>query len=135
MIKHERQEKMDGFVDIVAVAAISLLGSITPGPDFCIVLKNSLSHSRKAGFFTALGISLSLIFHLFYTLLSIGIFIAESPLVYTLTKWSGSIYLFYVGLSSLISSFKATSPLHLKQLKPLGQMSPSKALLQGFLTN
>jgi threonine/homoserine/homoserine lactone efflux protein len=126
---------MDVFLDIVAVAVISLLGSITPGPDFCIVLKNSLSHSRKAGFFTALGISLSLIIHLFYTLLGIGIIIAENPLVYAITKWTGAAYLFYIGLSSVVSSFKAPSSLDLKQFQSLGQMSSSKALLQGFLTN
>jgi RhtB (resistance to homoserine/threonine) family protein len=126
---------MEALSSAYAVAVISLLAAISPGPDFCIVLKNSLSHSRKAGLLTALGVSLALIFHLTYTLLGIGVFITQSPVVYTLIKCSGAIYLVYIGFSSLRSSFKSAVSLDQNQFTPLAHLSASKAVMQGFLTN
>ena len=96
---------MDTLASLFAVAIVSLLAAVSPGPDFFVVLRNSLSYSRKAGLLTALGVSLALTVHLFYTLVGIGVLIAESPFLYSLLKYVGVGYLFYIGLSSLISSF------------------------------
>lgn len=56
---------MDAASNLLAVAAVSLLAAVSPGPDFCIVVRNSLSYSRKAGFWTAFGVSLALVVHLY----------------------------------------------------------------------
>lgn len=126
---------MDTTSDLLAVAAVSLLAAVSPGPDFAIVLRNSLSYSRGAGLLTALGVSLALIVHLSYTLIGLGVLIAESPFLYTLIKYTGVAYLFYLGLSGLISSFKQPSALDVKATHFLNKISPFKALSQGFLTN
>jgi threonine/homoserine/homoserine lactone efflux protein len=63
------------FSSLSAVALVSLLAAISPGPDFCIVVRNSLSYSRKCGLLTAFGVSLALIVHLSYTLVGIGVLI------------------------------------------------------------
>lgn len=126
---------MDGFSSLLAVAAVSLLAAISPGPDFFIVLRNSLSYSRKAGLLTACGVSLALIVHLFYTLVGIGVLIAESPFFYSLLKYTGVAYLFYIGLNGLISSFKKTPSLDIDYTKSSAQISLSEAFMQGFLTN
>lgn len=126
---------MDHLSSLLAVASVSLLAAISPGPDFCVVLRNSLSYSRKAGFMTSLGISLALIIHLSYTLVGIGVLIAESPFLFTLIKYSGVAYLFYIGLSGLISSFRKASSLDIEYAKAANQISLSGALMQGFLTN
>ncbi|MCE5317940.1 MAG: LysE family transporter [Parachlamydia sp.] len=120
---------------IIAVAIVSLLAAISPGPDFFIVLRNSLSYSRKAGLLTALGVSLALVIHLSYTLVGIGVVIAESPFLYHLVKYTGVAYLFYLGLTGLLSSFKKQSSMNLAYAASTTQISASKALLQGFLTN
>jgi len=85
---------MEAYSNLLAVAVISLFAAISPGPDFFIVLRNSLSYSRKAGFLTALGVSLALIVHLTYTLVGLGVLIAESPVLYSLLKYTGVAYLF-----------------------------------------
>lgn len=126
---------MDNLSNLLAVAAVSLLAAISPGPDFAIVLRNSLSYSRLAGLLTALGVSLALIVHLCYTLIGLGVLIAESPFLYTLIKYTGVAYLFYLGLSSLIASFKQPSVLDLNYAHSMNQIAPFKALTQGFLTN
>lgn len=123
---------MDHLSQLITVAVVSLVAAISPGPDFFIVLKNSLSYSRRAGLLTALGVAVALTFHLTYTLVGIGVLIAESPLLYACLKYTGVCYLFYLGVSSLISSFKESSHdiecVH-------SACTPFSAFSQGFLTN
>lgn len=126
---------MDAFSNSLAVALVSLLAAISPGPDFVVVLKNSLAHSRRAGLATAVGVSLALLVHLTYTVIGIGVVIAESPLLYAIIKYLGVAYLFYIGLVSLQSSFKGTPALNVPYAKSAHQLAYSKALAQGFLTN
>ncbi len=40
---------------IGTVTLIHILAVISPGPDFIVAIKNSLSYSRKTGIWTALG--------------------------------------------------------------------------------
>ena len=126
---------MDLYSNLAAVAVVSLLAAISPGPDFFIVLRNSLSYSRKAGLMTAVGVSMALIIHLTYTLVGLGMLIAESPFIYSLIKYVGVAYLFYIGLSGLLSSFKKSQKLDLEYVQEMNQIAASKAFLQGFLTN
>jgi len=126
---------MNDFSNLFAIAIVSLLAAISPGPDFFIVLKNSLTCSRKSGFLTAFGVSLALIVHLAYTLIGLGILIAESPLLYAFLKYGGVAYLFYIGLSGVISSFRNSDRLDTNCSSISNQISSFKSLRQGFLTN
>lgn len=126
---------MEVMSSLLAVTLVSLLGAISPGPDFLVVVKNSLSYSRKTGFLTALGVSLALIIHLSYTLIGIGILITEGSIVYLLLKYAGAGYLFYIGCKGFISSFKRQQPLDLCYAGTVNVPSPLTALKQGFLTN
>jgi RhtB (resistance to homoserine/threonine) family protein len=120
---------------LLTVALVSLLAAISPGPDFFVVVKNSLSYSRKIGFLTALGVSLALLIHLSYTLIGIGILITEGSLVYLILKYAGAGYLFYLGCKGLISSFKKQQALDLCYAGNAAALTPVNALKQGFLTN
>lgn len=126
---------MDAITNALAVATVSLLAAISPGPDFFVVLKNSLMYSRRAGFMTAFGVASALIIHLTYTLVGIGVLLAESPLLYAVVKYTGVAYLFYIGLKSVLSSFKKEGTVSLDYAQASEEISPSKAFLQGFLTN
>jgi len=116
-----------------AVGVISLIAAISPGPNFCIVLRNSLFDSRKAGLLTAFGVSLGSIVHLFYTLVGIGILIHKSPALYLMIKYIGAAYLFYLGLTVWISSFKNSAGMH-HGTGSVIPISSLKAVSQGFLT-
>ena len=126
---------MDALTSLLAVALVSILAVISPGPDFAIVLKNSLVHSRKAGMLSAVGICLALIIHLSYTLIGIGLLIAENPYLYSIIKYVGVAYLFYIGCKGVISSYNKASSLDLEYTKSANQISSTAALMQGFLTN
>ncbi len=88
---------MDAYSSMLAVAVVSLLGAISPGPDFFIVLRNSLVYSRKNGLMTACGVSVALFAHLTYTFVGIAVLIKESPFTYSLLTTIGAVYLLYIG--------------------------------------
>ncbi|MEI8124601.1 MAG: LysE family transporter [Parachlamydiaceae bacterium] len=126
---------MESSTSFLAVALISLIAAISPGPDFFIVFRNSLVHSRKAGFLTAFGVSMAIIVHLSYSLIGIGVLIAESPFLYAILKYSGVAYLFYIGLKGIISSFKQSSSVVVDYTQERNQISALAAFMQGFWTN
>ena len=117
------------------VGTVSLVAAISPGPDFIIVVRNSLVYSRKAGFWTSFGVACALFFHLTYTVIGIGVLIAESPLCYTVIKYAGVFYLFYLGITALVSAFKNHSAVQMNYKKSEIELSPKTAFKQGFLTN
>ena len=119
----------------LAVALISLIAAISPGPDFFIVFRNSLVHSRKAGFLTSFGVSMAIIVHLSYTIIGIGVLIAERPFLYAILKYSGVVYLFYIGLKGIISSFKQSPTVVVDSIQSENQISALAAFMQGFWTN
>lgn len=84
-----------------AVALISLLAAISPGPDFAIVTRNCLSGTFKTGFLTALGVSAALLIHVSYCLFGLAIIIQESPTLFLVLKYLGAGYLFYLGVMLL----------------------------------
>src|ERR1700722_9627545 len=124
---------MEAVSNLLAVALVSLLAAISPGPDFFVVVKNSLSHSRKMGFLTTLGVCLALLIHLSYTLIGIGVLITEGTVVYLLLKYAGAGYLFYIGCKGFVSSFKKQNPLEFCYAGT--SLTPATAIKQGFLTN
>lgn len=125
---------MEELSSVLAVGLVSLIAAISPGPDFFIVLKNSMAHSRKAGYLTALGVSSAVLIHLSYTLLGLGLVIAESPFLYNVIKYVGVTYLFYLGLKSILASF-GHSTINLEIAKSKKKLSNFGAFYQGFLTN
>lgn len=126
---------MESSTTFLAVAFISLIAAISPGPDFFIVFRNSLVYSRKAGIMTTFGISAAIIIHLTYTLVGIGVLIAEDPFLFALVKYSGVAYLLYIGLKGIIASFKPAPFVALECSKASNQIAPSAAFMQGFWTN
>ncbi len=86
---------------IATIAFISLLGAMSPGPDFAVVTKNCLSGHFRNGFLSALGISCALLIHLTYCVLGIALIIAESPSLFYTLKYLGAGYLIYLGIMLL----------------------------------
>lgn len=121
------------YSNFLVVGVVSLMAAISPGPNFCLVLRNSLAYSRKVGFFTALGISMGALVHLLYTLVGIAVVIRQSPSLYLLIKDLGAAYLFYLGLTVLLTSFKNSDKVNL--VTPTEPISFFKAISQGFFTN
>ncbi len=116
---------------MLTVFIVSLIAVLSPGPDFFIVLRNSLTYSRKNGLQTAFGVSTALIVHIAYTLVGIGMLIAKSPFIYSLLTYAGAAYLIYIGCMGFKKGSKKTH----EYTKAATELSMLNAFSQGFLTN
>jgi len=117
---------------IGTVAFLNLLAVISPGPDFVVTVRNSLCYSRRAGIFTALGISLALCIHLFYCAAGIGYIISRSVMLFSILKLLGAAYLIYLGVSSFMAK---GSRIDLPEERTGTDLTRLKAFRMGFLTN
>jgi RhtB (resistance to homoserine/threonine) family protein len=117
-----------------------LICVISPGPDFALVVRNSVMYSRRTGMFTALGTSLGLIFHATYTLIGIAILIQQSEWGFTIIRILGAGYLGYLGLSSFFKKPKAFESMahiddNVKKVDAADDLTPFQAVRVGFVTD
>lgn len=94
---------MESWAGIALVYTVFLGAMMSPGPDFLIVLRNSLGFSARAGIYTAAGIAAGLVIHVGYCVAGIGLLISQSILLFNLIKWLGAAYLIYMGVRALRS--------------------------------
>ena len=88
------------FLTIVGAHALAVA---SPGPDFALVLKQSLAHGRRAALWSSFGIGCGISVHIVYCVLGLGFFLKNSPLALTAVKYLGAAYLAYVGVQALRS--------------------------------
>ncbi|MDQ7049685.1 MAG: LysE family translocator [Enterobacterales bacterium] len=121
------------------LATVNMIAVASPGPDFAMVLKNTLQSGRKHGIATAFGIGLGILVHLTYTLLGIGFILSKSALIYAIIKWAGAAYLVYLAFMSFKSAkkeIKNTTNLTKTDTLPHVSKGPiALGLKQGFLVN
>lgn len=119
--------------EFLLVAGIHLLAVMSPGPDFAMVLRNSLIYSRRVGILAAVGLGLGILLHVTYSLLGIGLIISQSILLFNIIKLLGAAYLIYIGIKSLFA--KRQPELNEKFSDTGAEMSTLAAIRLGFLTN
>ncbi len=116
----------------LSLSALVMISLISPGPDFAVIVKNSLIYSRKTALLTALGIALGIMIHVSYTLLGLGIIIRESAWLFLIIKYLGAGYLLYIGFKSLRAKNTALGLGDVHHKKDISALS---AVGSGFLTN
>ncbi|MCE2705797.1 MAG: LysE family transporter [Proteobacteria bacterium] len=103
---------------IVYVLVIDFLAIMSPGPDFFMVLKNSLTDSLKAGFYTTLGIALGSTIVFACGLFGIGTIVASSKYLFMVIKFAGAFYLAYLAIKSIFSKVQIREPQMVYSDKP-----------------
>lgn len=119
--------------EAVTLFGVFLLTLVMPGADFACVVRESVMYGRRAGILAAIGIGLTILFHVAYTVLGLGIVIAQSILAFTLIKWAGAAYLVFIGVMSL----RAKAPERVEVLdRPAAELrSARRSFGIGVLTN
>jgi len=96
---------MDNFyTQFLTIATIHIFAVMSPGPDFIVILKQSISHGRKSSIFTSLGIGVGILFHIFFCIVGLGVIISQSSLLFNIIKISGAIYLMLIGFKSILGN-------------------------------
>lgn len=123
----------DFLINWAILISVFVIALASPGPDFVIAVRNSIQHNRQIGIYTALGFAAGVAVHVTYCLMGLATLISQSVIVFTVLKFIGAAYLFYVGISALRSKGfvmdDATSSIN-KSVMTKGQ-----AFRSGFITN
>lgn len=88
---------------IAALTIIQLLGVMSPGPDFAVVVRNSLIYTRKTGISTAIGVSLGILVHLAYISFGLGVVITKTAWLFFVLKYLGAGYLLYIVIKGVLA--------------------------------
>lgn len=119
------------FLGLMAVFSIMI---VSPGADFAIVVRQSIVHGRRSAIMTSLGIGSSLLFHISYTVLGLGLLVSKSLLLFGLLKWAGAAYLVYLGIKALCAP-AMEAPADVVENVPQKKISDGRSFLMGFVTN
>ncbi|MCM2475285.1 LysE family translocator [Rhizobium sp. CG5] len=88
-------------IELASLMAIFAFAIVSPGADLAMVMRQSLLHGRRPAIVTSFGIGTSLMFHVTYTILGLGLIISQSITLFNIVKWCGVAYLIYIGIKSL----------------------------------
>jgi threonine/homoserine/homoserine lactone efflux protein len=121
------------------VAVAHLLAVASPGPDFAMVVRQSIAHGRRVAVWTAIGVGSAILVHVTYALLGIGILLRTYPYAFDAVKYSGAAYLAWVGIKALRSRPRSEMPVPssraIADIANPALPSPRAAWVSGFLTN
>ena len=87
--------------ELASLMAIFAFAIVSPGADLAMVMRQSLIHGRRSAIITSFGIGTSLMFHVTYTILGLGLIISQSIYLFNIVKWCGVAYLIYIGVKAL----------------------------------
>jgi RhtB (resistance to homoserine/threonine) family protein len=125
----------DYWVEFSKVALAHLLAVASPGPDFAIVLKQSLTHGRRVAIWTSIGVGTAILLHVAYSLLGLGLLLRSSAAWFTAIKSAGAVYIAWLGVMSLRAKPRAMpasdAPSASAAMAPAGR----GAFAAGFFTN
>ncbi|WP_033342372.1 LysE family translocator [Catenuloplanes japonicus] len=96
---------------LAAFAGVMALGTMSPGPDFAIVLRHAVASGRRAGFATAVGIATGILGWVLLAAVGVAALVSTSPVSYLAMKLAGAAYLVFVGLRTLWTAVAARSEL------------------------
>ncbi|MDO6487159.1 LysE family translocator [Colwellia sp. 6_MG-2023] len=116
------------------VAAVHLLAVASPGPDFAIILKQSIRYNRRIAIFTSLGIGTGILLHVIYSLVGVGVIIASDERLFTALKYIAASYFCYIAWHGLRAK-KPLSTVNVSMLSDEKKPSAKNAFFTGFLIN
>jgi RhtB (resistance to homoserine/threonine) family protein len=123
----------DYWIEFSKVAIAHLLAVASPGPDFAVVLKQSLSRGRRPALCTSVGIGAAIFLHVTYSLLGLGLLVRGSETWFNLVKYAGAAYIAWIGVQSLRAKPRTPGGEETASMAPGGV--GRTAFLLGFLTN
>ncbi len=122
----------DYWFEFSKVALAHLLAVASPGPDFAIVLRQSLRHGRRIAIWTSVGVGTAILLHVAYSLLGIGLILKSSPVVFAAVKSAGVLYMAWLGVQALRTRPRADATM---DGTPITPPAAGAAWVTGFLTN
>lgn len=111
---------------------LGMLIVVSPGADFALVFRNSVSYGRVVGLYTGIGIGFGVTVHIVYSVFGISKILSHNETLFSVVQYAGAGYLIYLGVSGLITekrvlSRKDRANQNIKQVR--------KYFIQGLICN
>ncbi len=100
----------DPWAIFAAVALAHALGVASPGPDFAVVLRQTLAWGRRAGVITACGIGSGIVLHVTWGLFGLGWAVERLPVLLPALRYGGAVFLLWMGWQALRTPPRAATP-------------------------
>ncbi len=119
--------------EFLTIMVAHALAVASPGPDFAIVLRQSITHGRRTAVWTSAGVGTAILLHVTYSLLGLGFLIRGSALWFTVVKYAGAAYIAWLGVQALRTRPRDPALGSGENGSPLP--TARAAFLTGFFTN
>ncbi|TDM54518.1 LysE family translocator [Aliivibrio fischeri] len=122
---------MDFWAFFIAI----LLLTMTPGLDTALVIRNTTRGGWKDGITCSLGICCGLFVHATMSAVGLSMVLVSSAELFTVVKTIGAIYLIWLGVQSIRSTFSHSQSIDMSSNKSLEAPSLKVSFKEGFLSN
>lgn len=91
------------FTSWLALAAICVMGAISPGPSLALIIRNTVQGGQGHGVATALGHGLGVGIYALITALGLSVLITQTPVLFDLIRYGGAAFLAWLGIKALLA--------------------------------
>lgn len=117
---------------VLSFLGASIVLSLMPGPDNILVLTESLAKGQKNGIAISFGLGVGILLHTIAAATGLSLIIQRSALVFSIIKYLGAVYLFYLAYQAY------TEKKYALNIKSVNIRKKNRVLLlvkKGFLMN
>ena len=112
---------------LFAVAAVALLA--IPGPAVLFIVAQSITHGRRAGLVSVLGIHAGSLVHVAAAAIGLSSLLVSSAEAFAAVKYAGAAYLVWLGVRRLLGRDRAGN------LEVGSELQPGRLFRQAFVVN
>jgi threonine/homoserine/homoserine lactone efflux protein len=94
---------MFGIINLPAFILAAILLILTPGADTMYIVGRSMAQGKKAGIYSALGISTGILCHTTFVAFGLSLIVARSAMAFDVIKYAGAVYLVYLGVKMALA--------------------------------
>jgi threonine/homoserine/homoserine lactone efflux protein len=119
--------------ELAAFLGVSAILIMTPGPDTAVTIRNSLMGGRRAGVFTAVGVSSGQATWTLACAVGLAALLAASEPAFLAVRILGAAYLIWLGLQAFAAAVRGRrKKVETPRSRPL---APRRAFRQGLVSN
>ncbi len=107
-----------------------LILTASPGPSVLLCITKSVTHGFNHAIYTAFGSLIAIIGIMTLSFTGLGLIIASSDLIFTAIKYTGALYLMYLGYKTLTSK---DEDYHFEKNETLSKKDKISSFISGFI--
>jgi threonine/homoserine/homoserine lactone efflux protein len=121
--------------ELLSFVVVAGILTVMPGADMALVARNVLTHGRRAGYVTSVGISVGLVIHAIASAVGLSAILLTSATLFSAVKLAGAAYLVALGIVSIRQALRRVPVEPGAAGGRTPRSSTAHALAQGLLSN